>query len=322
MTGNMSQDDKLFEEAFDLIIMLQAGKDTPQVRDLIQVWRARGPAHEAAWREAMHIHSLSGDLLHVSPSTVVPLPSRPGLSRRRFLLGATAVAAAGALLAVAGPQLLLNLRADNVTATAEVKHLRLEDGTAIALGPDSAVRYHFTPQERRIELLSGMAWIDVAADDMRTFRAVARDMQVSTFDSAFDLSQESSLLNVSVGRGSAEVLIAGNSDPVSPQLGAGDWLTLDLHSQLIEHGHHSADAAGAWQDGTLVVDGETLSSVVARIARWQPGKVVMASSRLGHQRISGVYNLSDPLSALQAAVQPRGGKVHELSPWLTVIATT
>jgi len=27
------------------------------------------------------------------------------------------------------------------------------------------------------------------------------------------------------------------------------------------------------------------------------------------------------LSALQAAVQPRGGKVHELSPWLTVIAT-
>lgn len=321
MTGNMSQDDKLFEEAFDLIIMLQAGKDIPQVRDQIQAWRARGPAYEAAWREAMHIHSLSGDLLHISPSTVVPRSSRQGVSRRRFLLGGSAVAAAGALLTVAGPELLLNLRADNMTATAEVKHLRLEDGTAIALGPASAIRYHFTPQERHIELLSGMAWIDVAADDVRPFRAVARDMQVSTFDSAFDLSQETSLLNVSLGRGSAEVLIAGNIEPVSPQMGAGDWLSLDLHSQLIEHGHRPADVAGAWLEGTLVVDGETLSSVIARIARWQPGKVVMASRRLGHQRISGVYNLSDPLSALQAAVQPRGGKVHELSPWLTVIAT-
>lgn len=321
MTGNMSQDDKLFEEAFDLIIMLQAGKDTPQVRDLIQVWRARGPAHEAAWREAMHIHSLSGDLLQVPPSTVVPLSAPQGLSRRRFLLGGSAVAAAGALLAVTGPELLLNFRADNVTATAEVKHLRLEDGTAVALGPDSAIRYHFTPQERHIELLSGMAWIDVAADDVRTFRAVSRDMQVSTFDSAFDLSQDASLLNVSLGRGRAEVLIAGNSEPVSPQLGAGDWLTLDLRSQLIEHGHRPADTAGAWQSGTLVVEGETLSSVVARIARWQPGKVMMTSRHLGNQRISGVYNLSDPLSAMQAAVQPRGGKVHELSPWLTVIST-
>lgn len=96
-----------------------------------------------------------------------------------------------------------------------------------------------------------MAWIDVAADDMRTFRAVTRDMQVSTFDSAFDLSQDASLLNVSLGRGIAEVLIAGNSEPVSPQLGAGDWLTLDLRSQLIEHGHRPVEIAGAWQNSVL-----------------------------------------------------------------------
>lgn len=325
MTGTMSQDEKLFEEAFDLIIMLQAAGDKPQIRALITSWRARGPAHEAAWHEALNIHSLSGDLLQMAstPSTapVRAIPAtRPGFTRRQMIFGGGAVLAAGAVATLVGPSLLTQFRADAATGTAQLQRVRLEDGTEVALGPDSAIRYHFTPRERRLELLNGMAWIDVASDDARTFRAVAREVQVTTTDSAFDLSQDASLLSVALARGHADVLIAGNSEPVSPGLAAGDWLTLDRTSQLVEHGRRAAEQVGAWRDGTLVVDGETIASVVARIARWQPGKVVIASAELGAQRVSGVYNLSDPLSALQAAVQPRGGKVREFTPWLTVIS--
>lgn len=319
----MSQDEKLFEEAFDLIIMLQAAGDKPQIRALITSWRARGPAHEAAWLEALNIHSLSGDLLQVTaaPSSVrATSAARPGFTRRQILLGGGAVLAAGAMAALVGPQLLTPFRADASTSTAQLQHVRLEDGTELALGPDSAIRYQFTPRERRLELLAGMVYVDVASDDARTFRAVAREVQVSTTDSAFDLSEDASLLSVALARGHADVLIAGNSEPVSPGLAAGDWLTLDRRSQLVEHGRRTAEQVGAWRDGTLVVDGETIASVVARIARWQPGKVMIASAELGAQRVSGVYNLSDPLSALQAAVQPRGGKVREFTPWLTVIS--
>lgn len=61
---------------------------------------------------------------------------------------------------------------------------------------------------------------------------------------------------------------------------------------------------------------------MSRIARWQPGRVVLAARSLADQRISGLFDLSNPIMALEAVVHPYGGKVRQISPYLTVISRT
>ncbi|WP_315855064.1 hypothetical protein [Chenggangzhangella methanolivorans] len=64
---------------------------------------------------------------------------------------------------------------------------------------------------------------------------------------------------------------------------------------------------------------ETISALVARIGR-VPGRIVIADPFVGSQRVSGIYDLQDPIRALQAVVHPAGAQVREISPLLTVVS--
>lgn len=315
MIDETSKDDKIFEEAFDLIIRQHSDRENPVTRALIRSWRSRSPAHEAAWSEAMHIHSMSGEVVRVRQAVTMP---KPNLSRRRFVLGGGVALATLGVGLLAGPELLLRIKADNKTTTAELRHFSLEDDTLVSLGPDSAITSTFTSTRRRVELLEGMAYFNVAADETRPFQAVADKFEVSSFSGGFDLSIDAGIINIAVERGDAGVLIGGSTRQ-DLTLVTGDWLSIDGETLNVERGRRTPEQIAAWRSGMLVVEQETISSVVARIARWKRGKVLIADRSLGAQKISGVYNLHNPVSALAAAVQPRGGTVRELTPWLTVI---
>jgi transmembrane sensor len=60
--------------------------------------------------------------------------------------------------------------------------------------------------------------------------------------------------------------------------------------------------------------------VVAQIARWHRGRVLIADPGLAAAPVSGLFDLNDPDAALEAVVKPYGGKVRHISPWLTVLS--
>lgn len=310
--------DRLFEEATDLIIRLQSDQANPVARDLVALWRARGPDHEAAWTEAAEIHGMAGKILEDRQRAG---QSKAGLSRRDVILtGLAGFAALGAGTAF-GPTLLMRARADHVTTTAELSRIDLPDGSIVTLGPNSAMRSEFTLERRRVELLAGMAFFEVAKDTTRPFQAVADDLTCSALGTAFDLSIDAGLLTVSVEHGLVDVSAPGASLTQGERLAQGDWLTLDGSTWSVERGRRDADQVAAWRQGMIVADRETMASVVARIARWQPGRVVIANPSYGARRVSGVFDLHDPVAALDAVVHPHGGKVRQLSPWLTVVSS-
>lgn len=312
MTEKTSQDDKLFAEAFDLIIRHQTDPADPLVRDQIRRWRGCDPSHEAVWAEAMAIHVMAGRVVQARRGES---KAPAGISRRSLIFGGGAVLAAWGVGALVGPGILLRAQADHMTATAELRRVSLPDGSLAALGPDSAIRSHFSPHSRRVELLSGMAFFDVAPDAGRPFLAVVDALEV-TASGAFDLGWNAGFLSVALERGRADVTSAAGNGTLS----AGEWLTLDRESGDVERGWREPGQIAAWRDGVLMVDREPVSSVVARIARWQPGRVAIVTPSLGRQRVSGVYNLTSPESALKAVVQPYGGMVRRLSSWLTIIS--
>jgi len=151
--------------------------------------------------------------------------------------------------------------------------------------------------------------------------AIVEGMKVTTQQGAFELSRDASQLTVAVRQGNIAVATSGLPVSLNEPVAAGHWLTWDPVAGQIERGTRSPQQLASWRNGILIAEGETLAAVVARIARWMPGKVVIASSELGAQRISGVYNLANPERALALATQSAAGKVREISPWLTIISS-
>ncbi|MDR6434172.1 FecR domain-containing protein [Brucella pseudogrignonensis] len=315
MDEKTSQDERLFEEALDIVMRIQEDPENPVTLELVSRWRARSADHEVAWREAMEIYGMTGKVMRDQRRA-----TSSKISRRSLLTGSAAglaVIAAGALF---GPQLILQAQADFMTTSAQLKDVSLSDGSQVTLGPDTAIRLRFGESERRIELLAGMAFFDVKSDPARPFIVQTGDLTATAVGTAFDVSNDAGYLTVSVDHGLVAIRPTGANDALTP-LGQGDWLSFNEQTHNFERGNRDASQIAAWRQGLLVAERDTIASVVARIARWQSGRVLLAQSGFGAQRISGVFDLNNPAAALEAVVEPYGGRVRQVSPWLTIVSS-
>ncbi len=188
----------------------------------------------------------------------------------------------------------------------------------MTLGPDSAIRLGFTAGRRDIELLAGMGFFDVIPDPARPFRVTAEKLEATAFGTAFEVSSDASCLTVSVDHGLVGVEVP--DAPPQDRLGASEWLTFDEGTARIERGRKEPNQIAAWRNNLIFAERETIASLIARIARWRPGRVIMADPSFGAERVSGVFDLTKPMAALEAVVTPYGGTVRTLSPYLTVIS--
>lgn len=312
MNDQELENDRLIEEALDLIIRVHEDPDNPVTRELVARWSARSSQHEAAWHEVMEIHGMASLVIQKKRH---PQQSDTVISRRRLLkagAGGLTVLAAGAVFA---PSLILQARADYQTGTGELRSVQLSDGIVMMLGPESAVALHDNHGQQQLELLSGMAYFDVVAAQNHPFTVEIGGFRARTFDASFDIGRHADFITSSVVRGNVELQAVN-----SWTLKSGDWLSANIDGQRYERGHREHEQTASWRDGLLIVERETIASVVARIARWHSSKIVIAQSAFGQNLVNGSYNLHTPLAALEAVVEPYGGKVRQISPFLTVIS--
>lgn len=306
----------LFREAADLAIRLQNDPANPVSLDMVRTWAARSPQHAAAWARVAQIHGMTGKVLGDQRKAA---GGQSGLTRRMVIGGVLGLgaAAAGAWF---GPEAIRHARADEATSTGEIRRVELADGSVITLGPDSTLAIHFSEGRREVALLDGMAFFEVARDPARPFSVQAGAVSATAIGTAFDVSSEGGAISVSVDQGVVEV--RGPQAALSPgaRLTAGDWITFDPSLSKVARGMRDAAQIAAWRDGMVVADGETVAAMVARIARWQPGRVVIADPFLGSRIVSGVFDLSNPVRALEAVVRPFGAKVRRIGPFATVIS--
>ncbi|MTH65692.1 FecR family protein [Paracoccus shanxieyensis] len=297
MSADRGSGAPLLDQAIDLLIRLQSEPSPEITLSLIRSWRQRSPQHEAAWCRAAKLHGLSGEVL--APKDTAGMP------RRTLLIGGLALAGLGLSL---GPGLVTVARADYQTGLAEIREVTLADGSRVTLGPKTALA---APAPRQAALLQGMVFLDIKAAP-QPFRLRADDCAFELSQGQFDLSMQAREIDLSVAGGQ-----------VSAQnriLAAGDWLRLDTQGRTLQAGTRPPTEIASWRDAFLIAQSEPLASVSARIARWLPGRLVIASPSLAGRRISGIYDLRDPLAALRAAVQPTGGQVRQVTPLLTIIS--
>jgi transmembrane sensor len=321
------------QEATDWLILLQDDPDDAETRDCFGAWFSASAVNAAAWAETRHVAAIIGatpaahseywmDLTDARPSTA-GMPVAPARKPRRYgrRITVAVMAAATACLAIlAAPNILLRLQADHVAGTAEVRTVRLEDGSTVSLSAGSAIDVAYSGQERRVRLLRGEAYFEVRRDPAHPFRVAARDVTTTVLGTGFEVSLKDEGPVVAVRHGLVRVDYPGSVPPVSENLAAGQRISL-LWAGGSERGQVRPEKIAAWTQRKLIVSDRPVSEVIDDLRPWYSGVILTTGARLGSERVTGVYNLDDPSAALIALAQAHGATVRRISPWIMVIST-
>src|SRR2546429_8869198 len=78
------------------------------------------------------------------------------------------------------------------TATGEVRHITLPDGSIVYLNTQTRLRWTGTQHDRRVSLESGEAFFDVVPDPLRPFRIALARSEIRVLGTRFDVYRKSS----------------------------------------------------------------------------------------------------------------------------------
>ena len=308
--------------ASDWLIALCEQPANDELRARCAAWLAASPDHRRDWTEITRTAEALGQAepahrhewgAFVRRRRAERASASRGVGRRRWAVLA-ALATAACLAFVLGGNLMLRLEADHMTATAEQRRVLLADGTVVLLAPESAIDVAYGEGARRVRLLKGRAYFEVAAD-RRPFAVQAREVEARDIGTAFDVGLDARGVDVAVREGIVDVSGAG----LAARLEAGDWVRVTAVGR-VERGRLPVDQVASWMQGQLVVKNRPVGEVVDALRPYFDGLVVLRGATLADQPLTGVYNLADPVEALRAVAQAQGATLRRISPWLIVIS--
>lgn len=305
-------DDHLLDEAAEWLLRLEAMPEDETIRAALRAWIRADPSHAEAFRQVERMWHVSGRL----SARRVRAGMRP--ARRRTAFVAAAAALAACLVLAFYPTLSLHLRADHVTATGEVRDVVLADGSTVTLGAVSAIAVSYDDGRRRVELLQGQAFFDVATMPARPFSVDAAGVRATVTGTRFAVHVGEDNVDVTLAEGAVEVSRIGTADaPV--RLQPGDRAQVARAGGEVETAGVAVAEIAAWRSGRLIVRGESLAGVAETLDRYIPGIIVIGDAALGRTQITGNFDLAHPAEALDAAVRAQNGTVTRVTPYLTVI---
>ncbi|MFJ4065578.1 FecR family protein [Pseudomonas sp. NPDC089996] len=306
--------DELFAEATGWYYRLQADDVTPEEQAAFAAWMATGAAQAQAWDEVIRLLGA----LQVPAARLRELQRqqwrRPARRKwRKVVQGAAAALLLGLL--IGQTPFLDRWRADYATTTGKSRSVRLADGSQLQLNSDTALQVELTEGERRVRLLRGEAWFDVARDPGRPFVVNAGDGWVRVVGTRFSVASAAGQTRVKVAQGKVEV-----------NAGRGEGIFLEP-GQAVEYASGSLAAlhpfdlasAFAWRQRQLVFSQQPLAQVVAELNRYWPGQTVLLGDDLRQRKVSGVFEIDKPDAVLKALSHTLGLRAEQFTPYLRVL---
>lgn len=297
-------------------------------------WLSADPLHgavfdeaRAAWEKMGQVHFAPGVLADdVAPQRRTPPAGTT--DRRRHSLWLRTGALVACLLVLAGgarfwlgdPVILLT--ADHRTAPGERHGITLSDGSTVELGPDSAIAVRYDDTERRIDLLTGLAYFTAAplADgERRPFVVAAANGTARALGTQFLVDRMADGVQVVVIEHTVEVALATPSgERTQAMVAPGRAVGYDA-TGLGQVRPANLDHAMAWRRGRLIVDHAPLGEVVAALNRHRRGRVVIADPALAAREVSGVFDVTDPDAALAVIARDLQIATASLPPLVTLL---
>ena len=269
-------------------------------------WLASDPRHARAFSKTEALwQSVDAPMLASAPLRP-RFPWRRGAARsapperthRRQWAGA-AIAASLALLAVVGGDLPTRLQADAMTATGEIRNVRLPDGSVATLNTNSAIA--FEPDGRTVRLLKGEANFQVRADPRHPFSVDAGDGVTTALGTRFIVRVMGDGARVTVTEHSVSVAL-GEKSLILRQ---GQTVRYNGHALAVPQPVAVADA-DAWLRGRIRVVNRPLREVVAELNRYHRGYIRVVDADIAKRLVSGTFDVRDPVAAVDVIQRTLG----------------
>jgi len=281
-------DDAVHATAIDWWVREKAGELVGEARAAFDAWLAADPAHARAYADISGMFAEARALR----------PARREVARRerrpRLAAAAALLAACVALFVWIG-DLGARLRADQWTGVGERRTELLADGSRVELDGASAIAVGFEPGRRRVTLLSGEAWFEVAPDAARPFVVEVAGGTVTALGTAFDVALDRNGARVAVGEHAVAVTSGGARLVVEE----GRQTSFETDAPAQRTASVAAESIAAWRRGALVVEDRPLGDVLATLGRHRHGRVFCLRAATCARRVSGVFSAAEPLTALR-----------------------
>jgi transmembrane sensor len=313
-------------EATEWLILLQENPADISLRHRFEAWLGSDPIHDEAWRATQQT---AGMLAGLSPRhesrwrAAVVRADASGPGRRQpkgWQIGFALLAAMVCVALIETPAIMMRLRADYATGTAQTEAVTLADGSTVTLAPNSAIAVAYRDEERRVSLLKGEAFFNVDHDVDRPFRVAVGHIEMTDTGTAFNVHRRDDGATIAVQQGSVRIDYPGAPSPVSETLAAEQTLRVDWDGAVVR-GKKPKEQIASWRWGQLVAQDQPMGQVLDKLRPYFPGTIIFANSTLSARPVTGSYNLTNPVEALRAIAEAHGASVHQLSDWIIVISS-
>ncbi len=327
------------QEAADWLMKNQMGGLSTPEQVQFETWLSADPVNQRAYQKLQRVWMDLSDLPledikgasalkplatadFVAP-TAAPARNRrqSWMLRRPIRMLAGALAASLVVAITLRFDLDLRFRADAVTATGEVRSMALPDGSTALLNTGSAIRLHYTNDERVVDVLAGEVDFTVVANPRRPFvveaaggrtRALGTEFVVRRLGNGATVTGVVHTIAVSYTQTGVPpqtvTLIAGQQAHYSPNTGL----------RMIQTAADPENAR-AWTRGRLIFEDEPLGEVVAELNRYHKGLIRITDSRLNGLKVSGVFTLNDPIGVVDTLERSFGVHSTRFTDYLVLI---
>ncbi|THU41673.1 DUF4974 domain-containing protein [Niastella caeni] len=215
-------------------------------------------------------------------------------NRNRFILAVTTCV----MVALAGVVWLINrpiqqrqpsskqALAKKITGRSEYKYMLLPDSTKVWLNAASTLEYpHQFAAGKREVFLTGEAYFDVKHADKQPFLIHTGKVTTMVLGTAFNIKAYPGRENIIVSVSRGKVRVNYNEKEVAT-LTPGQQVKISNVNKPIVQKKIAISEPGAWQQGNLVYDDETIKDIIADLERIYDVTIRMQNETLANERIS------------------------------------
>lgn len=298
--------DPLMKEALQWLVRLTSGAATTADARAFESWRAQGPAHEEAFREAVAFRKTVRVMNLPHPAalrsanvTRMQPRARALMSRRAMLAGSGAIAASAAGIMVANPPLGLwpsfaELTADYRTGQGERRKVELASGASVDLNARSALS--IVNDGHGVRLVSGEAFVEVP-QTAQPFQARAGGERFVSRGGTFNIRTSDRETCVTCLTGSLAREGDGGAEPIKP----GQQLVAAPSGETRIVAVDPARISG-WRQGLLVFRNTPLAEAVEDINRYRSARIILTSNAIGNRPVNGIFH-TDQIENAVAQIQ-------------------
>ncbi len=308
---------QIAQQAVELLVEWQMSEQPQQARQQIDQWRSQHPDHERAWQ---HMEQVNQQFEQLSSGPAQQALMQP--SNRRQMLKTLALAAFAVGMSIPAwrsDTLQGLLAAPYRTGKGEQGSWTLADGSLLKLNSDSAVRVHFGPGQRDIELLYGEAYVEtghanaqLASHQALTVRT--RDGLVTPLGTRFNVHEQQQSIHVQVYQGTVRLQPRYGS---ASKIEAGWQASFDNASSTTAR--PLSQPRPAWTQGMIVADNMRLDDFLRELNRHRHG-VLQVDPAAANLRVSGTYPIDQADIALDHLASILPVKVQRFTElWIRVL---